>query len=424
MKIITPLIILMLLSLQSYSQVEQVSQGDGYRSSVYYTLSTGESTTVDYQQWDIAFQVSSRGLGVAINEAASSATDALPPVALYSCSITDFDAVIDTSQIISQLFNGGESWSEGAFNSQTDTSNVFDFGWGSYNPANHDVNGSRVFIIKLRNGEYRKCMIDLLKGSKYYFRYGDLDNQNIVVDSIDKSDFENKQFAYYSLQNQKILDLEPENWDLKFTRYITPLDDGQGGILDYNVTGVLLRAGVEAIKVTGVDPATVQYADYEDQWSSNIESIGHEWKSFSLSTFQFEVADDQVYFLKTANDSIYRLQFIDFEGSSTGISTFQKTFETVLASYLEKPSFINEFKIYPNPISQGQVLNWNISSSQSVQDAEVSLYNVLGQKLYRQSLRLKVGDNPYFLPTHFQSGLYHLVLSMNGSAFSKKLIIQ
>ncbi|GAA5219900.1 hypothetical protein GCM10025777_05300 [Membranihabitans marinus] len=401
-----------------------MSQGDGYRSSVYYSLSTGESTSVDYQQWDIAFQVSSRGLAVAINEAASSATDALPPVALYSSSVNDFDAVLDTSHILDQLYNGGSSWSEGAFNSLTDTADVFDFGWGSYNPASHDVIGSRVFIVKLRNGEYRKCMIDLLRGSKYYFRYGDLESQNIVVDSIDKSDFENKQFAYYSLQNQQVLDLEPEDWDLKFTRYNTPLDDGQGGILDYNVTGVLLRGELEAIKVTGVDPATVPYSDYEDQWSSNIETIGHEWKSFSLSTFQYEVADDQVYFIKTANDSIYRLQFIDFEGSSTGISTFQKTYETVLASYLERPSYINEFKLYPNPILQGRDLNGIISSTKTVKEAEVSLYNVLGQRLFHQSLSLQVGDNPYVLPSNFQPGLYHLVLSMDGSAFSKKLIIQ
>ena len=48
--------------------------------------------------------------------------------------------------------------------------------------------------------------------------------------------------------------------------------------------------------------------------------IGHDWKDFDLGTFTWEVFDDLVYFIETPDNDIWQLQFIDFEGSSTGVS--------------------------------------------------------------------------------------------------------
>src|SRR5690606_12687448 len=127
--------------------------------------------------------------------------------------------------------------------------NVLDFGWGMYDINTHNLNGTRIFIIKLRDDSYKKIRIDQMqtRNNKFFFTYGDLDNENIVTDSIDMNDFDGKTLAYYSLKDQQSLDLEPEEWDLKFTRYNTPVatDEVPEGFLNYLVTGTLSRPGVE-----------------------------------------------------------------------------------------------------------------------------------------------------------------------------------
>ena len=211
----------------------------------------------------------------------------------------------------------------GAFNHVAED-DPLDFGWGIYNTTTHEVVGVRVFIVRLRNKEWKKLFIESLDNNIYTFKYADLDGSNEVIQTIDKTDYANKNLVFYSIENDMILDLEPEQWDLLFTRYRSPLDAGGGDFINYLLTGVLSAPGVEIAQASAIDPTTVNHLDYADQYSDTIDIIGHDWKWFDLGTFTWVVASDRVYFVKTPESELWKLQFTDFGGSSTGTTSLTK----------------------------------------------------------------------------------------------------
>ena len=144
-----------------------------------------------------------------------------------------------------------------------------DLGWGNYSFITHYVTADSLFVVKLPSGSYKKLWIDRLASGVYYFTYADLDGSNEVSETVTKSDFTNKNFAYYSIDSQTELDREPANdsWDLLFTKYTTMLNYG-GAQMPYGVTGVLSNAGVEVNKVSGIHKLEADTTD--GSFSSNI----------------------------------------------------------------------------------------------------------------------------------------------------------
>ena len=54
-------------------------------------------------------------------------------------------------------------------------------------------------------------------------------------------------------------------------------------------------------------------------WDKNpYSTIGYDWKSFNLGTFQYDILDSLSYFVAAKNDTAYQLQFLEFPGGSTG----------------------------------------------------------------------------------------------------------
>ncbi|TXF84388.1 T9SS type A sorting domain-containing protein [Neolewinella aurantiaca] len=390
----TYLFLLLVLPYAVSAQFMQAEQGPGYATSVYFELATGNSTQVDHTAWDIAFNVGSRSLGILVNEGVSSSqAEPQRAVELYASSATDFTTA-DTSQITGRLYNGESSWDDGAFNAPAAPSDPFDLGWGTYDPTTHIVSGSRVFFLATRDGVYHKLFVEALAGSVYTFIHGPLDGSTTDTVMVDKAQFAGKTLAYFSFEDG-LVDLEPENWDLLFTRYVTPLADGEGGILDYNVTGVLHNEGVSVAKLSGVDPATVAAPTDEEAYSDTLTTIGYEWKSFDLGTFQWAIPEDLVYFVQTP-DSLYRLQFIDFEGSSTGVSTFGVNAENATAT-TSLPSGVNNSRLFPNPAPQETTLEIEVANA--AEDLSLEVIDPTGRTLYASRVRaLNVGLNQINIP--------------------------
>lgn len=113
-------------------------------------------------------------------------------------------------------------------------------------------------------------------------------------------------FGHYSLQNKEEVTLDtPENWDLKFTTYQAVLEGGE----TYLVRGALLLEGTEvALDSVSVWADVSNSADYE--FSSKKDAIGHAWKYFEDGSFQLE--EDWIYILKTSDDRVYKIKFLNF----------------------------------------------------------------------------------------------------------------
>jgi hypothetical protein len=387
----------------------------------YYNINDGETVSHSHTAWDIAFNVGQQGSSIFVNEAVASAMGPpLPAVELYLTNSIDFETA-DTADM-TRIYNNEISWAEGAFNHVKDDADPFDLGWGSYNPSNNSVTGTRIFAVKLRNGSIKKLEIELLSDGIYTFQYANLDGNNEESISIDKSDYTDKTLAYFSMENSEALDLEPENWDLVFTRYVTPLPDGTGGILDYTLTGVLHNSGVEVAQADGVDPEDVDSEDYEDSYTTQLDEIGFDWKDFDLGTFQWAIVADRVYFVKTVNDELWKLWFFDFEGSSTGVSSIQKTFVSDLVNVEDEFENLQSFNIFPNPATD--LVNVAFELETTDKTGILSLTNQLGQTVLQKTTAIQNGLNIQQIPFNLPAGVYHLSLQIQNEVITRPLIIR
>lgn len=405
----------------SAQTIDQVSIGAGYATQTFYTLSDGSTQSNSDDAWDIAFNVSLQGSGVFVNEGlALSMTQELPEVELYETASDDFENIDTLGQ--QRIYNNEVSWAAGAFNHIASETDPFDLGWGAYNPATTSVTSNRIFAIKLRSGTFKKLEIQSLISGVYTFRYANLDGSDEVTTTIAKSDYTGKTLAYYSLETDEALDLEPAVWDLKFTRYKTLLPAGPGVELNYLLTGTLSNDGVEVAQVDGIDPLTVSHLDYEDSYSDTLTVIGHDWKNFDLDIFQWVIPSDRVYFVKSTENELWKVQFLDFEGSSTGVSTFEKSFITELTSTEDTFEALNSFSVFPNPAVD--VVTVAFELEHNIPNAVLQLSNTLGQILQVYDTQVQSGLNIKELPIDVPSGMYYVSLRAGTDIITKPVLVK
>ncbi|GLR16935.1 T9SS type A sorting domain-containing protein [Portibacter lacus] len=392
-------------------QIDQVSVGEGYSNQAYYSLSTGEVTVLSNEAWDIAFtNQGGTDAGILINESSTSGSEA---IGLFLTAETDWNVeIVDEGQFPDsiKIYNSEQNWSEGAFNSVKDTSSVLDFGWGLYNPSNHVIEGNRIFVIKKRDGVLLKFQVESLSSGTYTFKYAHLDGSNEQVKTVSKNSELDNSLILFSLNTGETLDM-PTDFDLIFQRYTTDLDAGDGTIIPYTVTGVLSGPGVEVAKAEGVDPENVLEADYADQYSNSLTAIGHDWKGFDFA-LGWVIPDDRAYFVKNSKGEKYKIVFYDFEGSSTGTTTLEKT--VLLSSAISTIDNSNiDIKVYPNPFTHSVIV-----STGSDNDAEVQLYDIEGKLLLSKNFNRQIK-----LETeNLISGQYLLKISQDDHFITKQII--
>ncbi|MGH1334582.1 MAG: T9SS type A sorting domain-containing protein [Aureispira sp.] len=397
-----------------------ISLGSSYVQGQYYNLSNDNTSSLDHANWDIAFSVyGNTDAGIFINEGSS--FSGTPPT-LYVVPNKVFSDNITTSDFGNTLSNPEEAWSTGAFNTTKVAGDWMDYGWGSYDMTSHEVLGTRLYVLEWGNGTYKKMTIDRLVSGVYHFRYADLDGSNLQQRSVDKSTYPNQTLAYFSFATNTASSAEPAGgWDFLFTRYETTLYS-TGTPTPYTVGGILINQGVEAVLADGIDPVTVDIANYTTH-ADSLTLVGHDWKSFDFST-GWSVDNDRVYFVKTANDQLYKVEFIDFQGSSSGIATFQKTYLGVWNNLQKRPnSLVTQLGTYPNPATTE--INVTFSLSRSLEGAELSLCNTLGQVVHQQLLQTQTGLNGLVVPTnHLPRGTYFLTLQAQDEVLTTAVIIQ
>ncbi len=402
--------LLLLFSATSSGQVfQQISTGPGYQRQSYIQLAPGTEKQVPNTAWDIAFTVyGQQDGGIFINESAgTSMGQPQAAVELYDAKTTDFSAQPNPDAIKDfRLYNRERNWFYGAFNERRDTTKQIDYGWGTYNFATNQVVGNAVYVIKLRNGQFRKIKIESLSGTTYTFRYAHLDGSNEEVRTINKADHPGRTLAYFSFQTGNTIDVEPAgSFDLLYCRYTTPLFDSINNVmLQYMVTGILHGRGVQTAKAVGVDPQTVKFDDYRSSLRNELDVIGHDWKTFSGAGWS--VPTDRVYFVKTADNRVWKIHFVDFEGAGTGTATFEKT-DLGLVSAVEAPQALGLGVLtYPNPVREQLTIALEAPSALQGQ-ADLEVTDLQGRTVSRQRLALNEGFQVFEIPAgDWASGLY------------------
>jgi hypothetical protein len=372
-----------LLFAQETSFVE-ITQGPGYAREVYYNLASQEAVAVDGNAWDIAFS-GGFSAGIWLNETSDGSGTTL---GLYRLSADySYTDTLAPDMAEERLFNKHTGYGDGAFAQVADPANPFDLGWGEYNPVNHTVANGPAFLLQKRDSSWVKFRVNTLASGTFSFSYADLDGANETIDTIDTRAYPDRSLIHYSMQTKAVVTNIPSEWDLIFTRYYTPLDDGQGGTLDYLVTGSLQGPGIEVAEVQTLDPDQRAFQAGTDTFSSNLDVIGYDWKSFDLSTFSYSIADDVVYFVKDRQDKLWKLQFIDFEGSSTGVSVFFQAEAGIISSTTDQQlaAFV-QLNAYPNPVVDQVTVQWK-DENRLLDQASWQLMSASGDLLRQGALR-------------------------------------
>ncbi len=430
-KIFTLFVVCLLTNLLPGQIFQEISTGPGYTQQSFVRLADDLQKQVANTSWDIAFSTAGFDAGIFINESAgSSMGQAQTEVILFDALSNDFSAVPAPSQFTARrLHNQEKTWESGAFNTLADPENPLDFGWGIYTPISNTVQGNQVFVIQLRDGSYRKIQIQQLANNTFSFRHAALDGSNEQTVNINKSDYQGQLLAYYSFSNGVVEDVEPSGgFDLLYCRYTTPLlDPDSGDTLQYNVTGILLGKDVQAYKASGIDPARVVFEEYQDSLRGELDVIGHDWKTFTF-TNGWLVPDDVVYFIKTADERVWKINFIDFEGASTGAAVFEKADLGLVSSLSDAPIEQRQaslhFRIASNPHRLGsplqiQVNDYPINSQQT----SISVVDLSGRLVHQQSLEAPAAGY-YQIDTPSLTAGNYLVLLRRGQLFgTQKLLI-
>ena len=328
-------------------------------------------------------------------------------------------STLDTSGMSSwtSQINSDEYWSLGAFDQNADENEAFDLGWGIYSMITHYITGDSLHVLKWADGSAKKFQLIQLASGTYSFRFADIDGANEVQSSVVKSDFSGKNFAYYSITNDEVIDREPlsESWDLVFTKYVTELYPG----MNYGVTGALSNVGYSVAKAEGVPVADADYT--EETFEEAINTIGYDWKSFNMDTYLYDIEEDLSYFVrKDATGEIWKINFTGFSGSSTGDIEFDT--EVVSSLGIDGLSSSNTFTLYPNPSKQRVVnLIYEISSDELLGKGAVLDMN--GLVVYDFSLENGGLRNKTLNLEHLASGAYIVCYNYGTKILRQKLIL-
>jgi hypothetical protein len=386
--------------------------GPGYANDIYFSFENGIVASPSRTSWDIGFYTTVWTAGIITNGAAG--------VTLYTYPKSDTSAWnnVDTTGLSGWkvLYDDEKDWENGAFN--RNASGHPDYGWGKYNPINHDVVGDSIYILKTLDGSYKKIWIIRKNSSNntYFIRNAGLDGSNDKVTELDINPYRSKNFVYYSFSTSSILDREPDtaSWDVLFTKYIAIQSDST----PYPVVGALDNFKVYASKFYPVGP------DFNDWSSIPMDStkspIGWNWKSFDMNNFVWTVADSTAFFVHSRNKDIYKLVFTRFEGSSTGKIVFDKQAVSPSGIPAIKPG-LSEISIYPNPVHD----QLNVVLGDGVRGAAiVTVYDLTGRQVYASRQELSGNTLSVRLPdASVTTGLHMLRVETENGVYTTKFLV-
>lgn len=392
-----------------------VSTGAGFVNDVYYSLANGEVATPVRAGWDLAFSISASS-GIRANHAAGTS------VFVVSSDTSDW-ATLDTTGLLTatnELHNSVTGWMGGALNQAADTSDFFDIGWGLYNIQTHVVTGSRLFVVTNTAGEYFKVWIQQRASGVYTFRTARLDGTAETTHLLNTADYAGKNFVYFQLSSTgTVVDREPANttWDLLFTNYEDPIDVGGGQVFYYPSGGVLSNAGVEIAEVSGVAGVDALEDTTGAPWSTDLNVLGADWKSFTGTGFVIE--DSLVYFVRAVDGSAWKVVMTGYGGTGTGTFDFtQKQLGTTSRNGLAPQVAL---EVYPNPAAQTATLVLDIPKPTTV---SVTLRDAAGRTVAARAQEFATGLQTLPLDVAaLPAGVYLVEISGDGFRNLERLVV-
>ena len=134
-QIFTALFILLFVIPNSLTAQEEVVMGPGYAIDVYFKFGSGVTEEVERAGWDLGFFTTPESAAIITNGSMGI------ELRTYNNGDTTDWKDVDTTGLSTWtlLYNGEDSWENGAFNRLSTGGD--DVGWGIRNPATNDIKG-------------------------------------------------------------------------------------------------------------------------------------------------------------------------------------------------------------------------------------------------------------------------------------------
>ena len=416
---------------------DSVAMSPGYSSDVYYSLKNKTVLSSPNTTWHLGFQMTPPGPYGNVSVIANHVMGQVKVYPTHLQASTSFStlALADTATIAvasNEVFNSQESWNYGAFNQMANTSNPFDYSWGTYDLTSHNVTGDSLYLIKQGNKFFKIWIQEYISepadSVHWTFRIGNLDGSTDDTVKIYRvaGGYTDKLFAYYNANTKFITDREPARteWDILFTRY-KELIPGQPGV-HYNVTGVLSNFKTEVTEVVGIPADSAVLDTAASAFSATLNEIGSDWKIFDMSNppGTWIIRDSLSYFIKTQDSGdYYQLKFTGFSGSSTGMVYFNSRKLVSALSINDasgKPA--GALGLYPNPTNNAATLMLDVVKAGT---ARVLVTDMTGRTVMNAGLTLQKGINAYSLDvSSLNPALYVISIVAEDWKVSERLVVQ
>lgn len=267
--------------------------GVNYEYQVYYDLKSNKVVSKNKKDiWDLAFESAENGNRVILNPSKL--------MFAFDTQTQDFEAVNDTTG-----FGSNRKWDDPSGNLdktaigdwQT-SKNVYIIDRGL------DVNGTPQGFVKVQFQSVDK--------NTFILRYAQLNGNGDTVVKVQKNPDYNFSFLSLDGGNEVIVEPPKADWDIVFTQYTYVFYEPY--FLPYLVTGCLTNR----YNTTSKKDSLVSFTDVDFEYaensimSSEINTIGYDWKSFDGTTYQIDYS--KVYLVKDSEGIFYKLHFLDFYG--------------------------------------------------------------------------------------------------------------
>lgn len=440
-KLISTLAILVAAMTIYAQKADSVYMGADYENDIYYKLSSGQVKAEPVKNWDLAFSTigsfDERFFAVRANYSNGVRVYEYPQIGVSNWNTFDTSGWEDNWL---QRYNTDSSWWFGAFNREPYSHPSYS--WGSYTNSGV-ISGNRIYMIGFADNSFsspssfKKLIIEERKSSNgvrtWTFKYADIDGSNEKTVTIEDKNFATKNFAYYSIRDEKKLDREPANsqnsWDIVFTRYWADLHNPTFPY--YQVTGVFNNDNSEVLKATGLPVKDMTKPSKDDAgFSYKINTIGYDWKNSGPNGTTLE--DSTAFFIKVdstdgntlLNTKIYKLWFTGYGGSADG----KVAFNTELVTDIDNTTSVGELEpkatlgVYPNPTSsQVTITTANISAK----EIALSIHDISGKLVYNHTIDNSNSWGVYTLDVSaFAKGVYVVSLTTDKEALSQRLVKQ
>lgn len=431
------------ISLAINAQAQQwendtINMGLNYSDNVYYSLENGPVKTNPNNQWDLAFRTDLMSVGVYVNHAAAGIKvyqlTGFSAASKFGTNLTADTAGFTYDSLA--LYNSIQSWDTGALNQDRDLNNIFDLGWGSYNPASHMVEGDKIYLLKTPVMTYQIWVesddpFNTSNPPEWTFHIADLDGSNVKVKTHNSNPtYSNKLLAYYNLANDTFMDNDPidSDWDFIFTRYTEKVSQGPVSMM-YPVTGVLSNQNRASTELRGMDAVNAAWTPaMAVDMDSIINNIGRDWKMQTQTNGVYDM-DTVSYFMKNTQNDIWQFEFIyatsgtATAGTTPGQIVLRKRMVESGTSISNINNSIQQMTVVPNPAQGSAILL--IDNKDFVGQSQLSISDISGRVLVKESNQLERGLQKVQLPiSNLTAGMYFVTVIADGQKTTCKLIVK